>query len=77
MIETDPFRWLEEDSKDTKNWIAQHEKIAEKYFHDDTNRTKLKKRFEKLYRTDAMLVPKTTALPRLRNEPILSISQSR
>lgn len=67
----DAYRWLEEDSEETKQWVQEQNKITRKYLNQGTTRQKLKKTFEELLNIETFgpLRPKKTRFFQYRRKP--------
>jgi len=50
----DPYRWLEEDSKETRNWVAKQNKYSKSQLSGLKSKEKISKRLKKLYGMDSL-----------------------
>ena len=57
MLKTDPYRWLEKDSKRTRDWLRIQEKETNEYFSHVPLKKELLQEFHKLYDIDIERIP--------------------
>lgn len=54
---TDPYRWLEDESRETSNWIKEQSRYTKSLIDKIPVKKKLKQQFKKLYKIDSFGIP--------------------